>query len=623
MGVVYLVEGREIPVPVVLKTYQEKTASGAEASFVREANAWVSAGAHRHIVQAFWVREIDDQIFVCAEYVAPDEIGRNSLTHYLAGKAILPEVVLTWASQFCYGMEYALSKGLKAHRDIKPDNLMIDETGTLKITDFGLAKSHPSKVQAKTSGWKRLFKRSASIEVAHTSPGSMMGTLRYMPPEQFINAELADHRADIYAFGIIMYQAESGNRYPYAIASDAADITLEYYRAHSSQIPERIDSPLEKIILRCLEKDPAHRYDSYESFLYDIKKAANALNIALPPYVHIPKEDEEIYAKARSYIALGEEDLALTSINEYVSLYDTNFCGWTEKGKIHFQRNEYKESIDATRRSIALNPYNSHSWNNLGVSLGGLNADPEEAIMAFARALRYDPKNSVAMSNAIKPLVALERFDEAAEYAANALALTPDKSILIHNCEGLLTLLIENREFSIAESLLSSWTAVRPLDINALHNRGIVSLALNDSSDTAIECFERLRELKPDDLFSVEQLAKLYFERQKARACLECCNVLIERQHKVMLAISLKARILNIISGYKAALQFLHPYMRGNPDSDTLLVLSAEIHEYRDNLRAAVRDLKRARSIVRRRSDEGARESLRFIEARLAALAVD
>ena len=105
------------------------------------AHAWIKAGAHVNIVQAHWVREIANQLFVAAEYISPDEDGRNNLTHFINQGRLRTEIVLLWAAQFCYGMDYAKSKGVLAHRDIKPDNLMIDKTGTLKITDFGLAKS--------------------------------------------------------------------------------------------------------------------------------------------------------------------------------------------------------------------------------------------------------------------------------------------------------------------------------------------------------------------------------------------------------------------------------------------------------------------------------------------------
>ncbi len=141
MGVVYLVHDRDAPWPYILKTYQHKRGSNNEQQFIAEAHAWINAGAHQNIVQAYWVRELDGQTYIAAEYISPDEDGRNTLTHFLDAGLLKIEVVLQWAAQFCYGMDYARANGVLVHRDIKPDNIMIDQNGTLKITDFGLAKS--------------------------------------------------------------------------------------------------------------------------------------------------------------------------------------------------------------------------------------------------------------------------------------------------------------------------------------------------------------------------------------------------------------------------------------------------------------------------------------------------
>src|SRR5664280_1290403 len=140
MGVVYLVEHREYRTPFVLKTFQRTTSEDAKR-FVSEATAWIKAGSHPHIVEAYWVKELAGQLFVAAAYVEPDVNDRNSLEDFLAPTPLRAEVILLWAVQFCRGMEYARTKGVLAHRDIKPANLMVDADGNLKVTDFGIAKA--------------------------------------------------------------------------------------------------------------------------------------------------------------------------------------------------------------------------------------------------------------------------------------------------------------------------------------------------------------------------------------------------------------------------------------------------------------------------------------------------
>lgn len=620
MGVVYLVQNRELPRPVVLKTFQRPLSADAKRQFMSEAHTWIRAGAHPNIVQAHWVREIANQLFVAAEYVAPDEEGRNTLTHFLSEGQLRPEIVLLWAAQFCYGMDYARSKGVLAHRDIKPDNLMIDQTATLKVTDFGIAKSIDSDATTtKKQGWW-LFRRPQAVEtVSKTKTGSAMGTLPYMAPEQFLNAKAVDHRADIYSFGIILYQMVTGNAYPYQIKSDSQDIGSEFFQAHSAQAPLPVDSPLMPIIARCLEKKPERRYATYDAFLADLGVVAKKLRIKLPRVVHVAKEDEEIYAKAQSYVALGDKDRALKAINDYVSKYAENECGWTEKGRIHFERGEYPEGLAATKQSLEVNPYNTHAWNNLGILLNRTTAPIAEVKKAYANALHFDPYNTAAMMNLVGPLVLQKKYSEATELAIKALKLRPDKPLVRQNAEVLLKELFAEKQVAAAETLLYGWTEARPTDTDAWHNLGLMSLD-KGALDHAIDCFTRVHELAPQDNFAVLQLAKVCFKKKRGRQCLDYCDMLLQRGYEPLIAVGLKARVLNFAGGYEQALSFLQPYLDHNPENDTLWVVLAEIHEYRDNNDPAIEALQRAKRLLERSSSEHRLENLQFVDQKLQQL---
>ncbi len=201
MGVVYLVEDRSAPFPFILKSIQLGKDEKLKELFQKEAKTWVDIGYHPNIVKALWVREIDDSLFVAAEFINPDENGWNTVQDYLKIIANSPIIILRWACQFCDGMEYAQHKGLRAHRDIKPENLMIDNAGNLKITDFGLAKVQESLVTFPTS------------IPAVKDASSIAGTPSYMAPEQFADPGGVDHRADLYAFGIVLYNLAARGKY--------------------------------------------------------------------------------------------------------------------------------------------------------------------------------------------------------------------------------------------------------------------------------------------------------------------------------------------------------------------------------------------------------------------------
>lgn len=619
MGVVYLVQNREIPKPVVLKTFQQILSADAKRQFMLEAHTWIRAGAHINIVQAFWVREIAGQLFIAAEYVAPDDDGRNNLTHYLNHDPLPQEITLLWAAQFCYGMDYARSRGVLAHRDIKPDNLMIDRDATLKITDFGLAKSTDSAEIAPKQEWWPFGKKQEIQSISQTKTGSVMGTLPYMAPEQFFNSKNADHRADIYSFGIILYQMITGNGYPYIIKSNSPDIDNEFYKAHTSQAPLAIESPLMPIISRCLEKKLEHRYATYDALLDDLRAVAKKLQVKLPRVVHISKEDEDLYAQAQSYVALGDKDRALYVINDYVSRYSENECGWTEKGRIHFEREEYQEGLEATRQSLELNPFNTHAWNNLGILLNNTKAPVAEVKKAFANALRFDPYNTAAMMNLIGSLVLQKEYAEAAALTAKALRLRPDKPLVLAKTKELFRELMVWRDFHAAQTLLEGWTEARPQDVDAWHNLGLVFMD-QGVLNKAISCFEQVHLRTPEDNFALTELAKLCFQAKKSRECLDYCNKLLQRNQERLLAVSLKARTLNFIGGYEQAVQFIQPYLDQNPNSDTLWVILAEIHEYRDNKSAAISALQKAKQILERESKHNNAENLQFVGIKLKQL---
>ncbi len=440
-----------------------------------------------------------------------------------------------------------------------------------------------------------------------------------MAPEQFIDAKSVDHRADIYSFGIILYQMVTGNKYPYRINKNVPDIGMEFFRMHMQDKPLTVDSPLMPIITKCLEKKAGFRYRDYDDLLNDLKTLAKRLKIIISSQAHVLKEDEALFAKAQSYVALGDSNKALAFIDEYTIRYPENACGWTEKGRIHIERGEYAQGLAATRKSLEVNPYNTHAWNNLGILLVRTTAPIAEIKLAYTKALYFDSYNTAAMMNLIGPLVLHKEYSEAAAFAAKALKLRPDKALTLHNAKALLTKLFDAGQFAAAETLLSGWTEARPADTDAWHNFGLMFLN-KGAHDRAIQCFKRVNELSPQDNFAVLQLAKLYFQKKKARECIDYCNKLLQRGYEPLIAVGLKARVLNFVGGYEQALNFLQPYLDHNPENDLLWVVLSEIHEYRDNYDSAIKALQNARRLLERSKSEHVLDNLKIVDQKLQHL---
>lgn len=365
MSLVYVVsdhlgvDGRKV---VALKTLRgDLLASRIRVKrFAAECRLWAQLGEHPNIVRAHSVEVIDGRPYVVLELVQGGDLYRWIGTP----KLDLPQV-LRFAYQFCAGLEHALRQGLQCHRDVKPGNLLVTEEGTLKITDFGLARvceemvavrpelpdgsiplaeptAHqpiiftdprdrpasaggPAKGNGRTmahapvptpapasrtvSGGRRRPDTAASSRHTASSPSTLMaqpatseyvspmetasprltrtgarlGTGAYMAPEQFRDPRSVDVRADIYSFGIVMFEMLTG-RLPFRGQS-----IEELDDQHSAVPPASVvpaipgryakyAGPVDALIQRCLRKEPGDRFHS----VADLRRAIKQLATAFP-----------------------------------------------------------------------------------------------------------------------------------------------------------------------------------------------------------------------------------------------------------------------------------------------------------------------------------------------------
>jgi tetratricopeptide (TPR) repeat protein len=467
-GIVYLVFSRETEAVYALKTFRDEYLADAQTRerFRREASVWVDLERHPYLVRAHFVDEVAGRLFIAMEYVAPDEDGLNTLEAHLRHKSPDLAQSLRWAVQFCYGIEYAYSKGMRCHRDIKPANMMIGLDKAVRITDFGLAGVlGPSQAM---SGFKLSIQQGTVGLSGQTIEGTGFGTPTYMPPEQFADAASCDERSDIYSFGVVLFQMASGGRLPFlaplptvVAESESARFWREMHRLHAHAPVPTLNSPLFPLIRRCLQKDAHERYVGFAELRADIEPMLkHQTGETIRPPASKSLEAWEWYNRGNSLDLLGRGE-------EAIRCYDT---------------------------AIAISPQEAKAWFNKAVCLGGLRRD-EEAIRCCDRALVLDQRYAAAWHNKGLCLFRLGRNEEARRCYETTLELEPWRSDDWH----ALGIILTNRgQYEESIRCFDRVLELNPRNVQAWACKGN-SLARLDRCEEAIHCCDRALDLDPRD----------------------------------------------------------------------------------------------------------------------------
>lgn len=256
MGAVYKARQRGLDRLVAVKILpSEISADPAFAErFMREARALARLG-HPHIVAVHDVGQTADGLcYFIMEYVE----GVN-LREALRSGGVTPQQALAIVPQVCEALQFAHDEGI-VHRDIKPENILIDKRGRVKIADFGLAKLLGAN----------------HVEGTLTGTHQVMGTVRYMAPEQLEGAREVDHRADIYSLGVVFYELLTG------------ELPLGRFAPPSRKV--QIDVRLDEVVLRALEKEPGLRYQHASELKTGVEHVAQTPSSTTPPPGPRPSE---------------------------------------------------------------------------------------------------------------------------------------------------------------------------------------------------------------------------------------------------------------------------------------------------------------------------------------------
>jgi len=303
MGEVYRARDRRLDRDVAVKVLPERLAADPDAlaRFEREAKA-VAALSHPNILAIH-----DFETHEGIRYAVTELLDGSTLREYLEGGTVAPRKAVEYALQVAQGLAAAHEKGI-IHRDVKPENIFVTRDGRVKILDFGLAKGGERPGREGVS--------QAPTVAGQTEPGTVLGTVGYMSPEQ-VRGKEAGNRSDIFSFGAVFYEMLTGRR------AFRGDSHIETMNAILTEEPGELsaagrDVPagLERIVRRCLEKDPGHRFQDARDLGFAIE-AVSGLSAPVPQATADTAEGEE---KRRSVAVLLFKDLARDPGNAHLGL---------------------------------------------------------------------------------------------------------------------------------------------------------------------------------------------------------------------------------------------------------------------------------------------------------------
>ncbi len=442
MGVVYLCVDTKTQQWIALKTFQDSFLKTEESRqrFLEEALLWIELGKHPCVVQAYGLRLIHDKPYLVVERIQSSNPRGVTLKDAMFTQVLTLDFVLKSAMQICSAMNHAHNQFPDfVHGDLKPENVLIDEEQISKLSDFGIA-SHT-----------RTIDNNASNLSPWDLATRMEGTPAFASPEQ-CRLQAMDTRSDIYSFGCILYQMLT-KQVPF-LRKEVA----EYIHAHihhtpkpPSELNNDVPHEVSELILRCLEKEPLRRYQSFQDLLEDLAEINRGIyDRHIEMFVSAEEFNfEERMERAWSFALVGRYEQAEEEFDAALNRFADHPEIQSHLTRYYFARQQFAKAHYHIKQALE-----AHSKDSNLVELFGMIClelrQYKEAETAYKRALSLNPRQ-------ISTYLELSRFYETQNKQKTREELLKtawnkcnrDPAI----ADPLLTIMLNNKAFVNAKNL--------------------------------------------------------------------------------------------------------------------------------------------------------------------------
>jgi tetratricopeptide (TPR) repeat protein len=535
-GIVYIATDNKDQ-PFALKTFQAQYLWIDEdrERFEREVLTWVKLDRHPHIVNAYWMVKIEAFPCLVLEYVPGGDLGR------LLRQEHLPmERVLELASQVCDAMSYAHAKLGIVHRDLKPSNCLLTSEGSLKVTDFGLARAFGESQERILD----LSEFDPAISAQYTTAA---GTPQYMAPEQFSAARQLDPRTDIYAFGIMLYEMLGGDLPPVGLVAGA-------HIKNGARV-RTVDKSLVQFILRCVELEPAKRPETFDEVRQELDRVFRSLTKRAPVRrsLPLPMDAWEWQRKGSAMLTLNRPEEELQCYERALLIAPHNPRLECDKAHALGSLGRIQEALECSDRALEREPGDAWQWSTRAEILHSAGRHAE-GLVCIDRALELDSGDANLWRLKAKALEKLNRLEEALACCKLAHDSNPrraDGSRLLREEGDILAKLGRNDE---AIGCYARALEIAPRDIFVL---GATGIALNRLGyiEEALKCYERVLGINPRDLVSWGAKAVALRKLERFEEALLCSNRGLEIDPRHVEMWKGKVAALLGLSRFKEAIQ--------------------------------------------------------------------